>query len=738
MLPTPPPTSSPLAKKLLGLLLLAAPALANSAPERVDFGYAFAPPHRITIGRPSASEKTLLDVEPGKLTVAWSYDDLRSVPLAAFKRPPTPWRIVVTPALDGKPFGRSRWTRGERVLPLLDNRYEDGAGSVRLEAIGGIAAALIRVTARNADSRPHKFAIQSEVQRAQVAHNPAWMTDGEPADALVACQNERADRLLLFALGAEVYPVGRKSMTLEWELAPGETRSGWLVRPYAAYQADLPALRTHDWAREFTQAVSEWRDLLGRASRVEIPDEGVRDAFYASLADLFIMREPLLNGYVGGVPGTEGYRSTAPFEPGLAALALDQLGLHREAADGLRVHIEMQEPNGNWTDPGGWAHHMWGASGFKAWPAMEHYRLTGDRSYLEWVYPRMAASSRWQEAQRKTTRIVKDGQRTAAYGLMPRGMGDCGLMNGTDYFGVFYPHNLLAVFADRLSVEAAEALGRTGDLPELRRIYETALADLRASLARGAIEKDGYRWIPGTPGLTSGSRWGALYALFPTGLLPANDPLIVGTMREMERLMSAGGQPINTGWMQDGSWVAITLDNLAEVHLVRGDADKAVAYLYSTLNHGTPLTTWCEERGQEAGTTKTSGDRQHLWTPLAVVRFVRDALVMERGADLHLASGTGRSWLTQGRATGIHEAPTHFGNVSYRIESDVEHGLIHAAIELPARSRPQRVVLHLRHPGRARLRIVRVNGKDWTDFDAQGETVTLPALGSRVRVEAQY
>jgi hypothetical protein len=60
---------------LVCLLLSQAPAAL--AEERVDFAYAFAPPHRITIGRPGASEKTLLDVEPGSLTVSWSYEDLR-------------------------------------------------------------------------------------------------------------------------------------------------------------------------------------------------------------------------------------------------------------------------------------------------------------------------------------------------------------------------------------------------------------------------------------------------------------------------------------------------------------------------------------------------------------------------------------------------------------------------------------------------------------------------------------
>lgn len=719
------------------LLLLC--CAAAPAAERVDFSYAFAPPHRITVGSPGASEKTLLDVEPGSLAMSWSYDDLRSAPLAAWKAPRTQWHIQVRPTLDGKAFASSRWTRGGGSLPMLDNLYEDPAATVRIEAIGGRTAALFRVTVANRGSETHRIVITAEVRRGWVAHNPSWMEPGRDPDTLVAGQQDRADRVLLLTAGAPVITPGRLSTALEWRLAPGETGSGWLVRPYSAYQGDLPSLRQRDRSSEFDAACREWRELIARAACFEIPDAGAREAFYASFADLFIMREPLARGYVGGIAGTEMYRSSNPVEPSVTAIALDQLGLHAEAADGLRVHLDMQEADGNWSDPTGWVHHCWGASGFKAWAGMEHYRLTGDRAYLESLYPHLAASSRWQESRRRTTRVPgADGKQPVTYGLMPRGMGDGGLMNGDDYFGVFYPHNFLALYADKLAVEAAEILGRAGDAAELRHNYQAGMTDLRASLTGGVIHEDGYPWIPGTPNKTSGSRWGVLYSLFPSGLLAADDPLITGTIRKMESMVSAGGQPLNTGWMRDGVWAAITLDNLAEAHLVRDEGDAAIAYFYSTLNHATPLVTWCEERGQQPGATKISGDRQHLWTPLAVVRFLRDALVMEQGRELHLARATARTWLEDGKPVSASRAPTHFGEVSYRIESAASQGVIRATVQPPSRQRPAAIILHLRHPARARLASVTVNGKPWSDFDAAREQIRLPVEASSLRVEARY
>jgi hypothetical protein len=513
--------------------------------------------------------------------------------------------------------------------------------------------------------------------------------------------------VIVLGIGAPEFAIrGAVCLCPAWTLEPGEQRLGWLVRPYRGYAADLPALRARDWQKEVDEAKAEWRTLLGRAARVSIPDTGVLNAFYACIGDLFIMREPVAGGYIAGTPGTDGYRAPNAGEAAIVAIALDQLGLHKEAAYGFQMCLDQQGDDGNWADPKGWGHLMWCMPGFKCWAAIEHYRLTGGRAYLEAVYPRMRASSRWHERAR--TRVLRNGERPLTYGLMPRGMGDCGLKDGDDLYGIFLPHNIWAVYADRVAVEVAEILGKTDEAKELRGIYETALADLNQTLAGGVISESDYKWIPGVPGKTCGSRWGALNALTPCGILPADHALISGTLRHLRMHMSPGGLPLNTGWMPNGLWVAIALDNLAEAHLVRGEGDEAAALLYATLNHATPLYTWCEERGPEPGAKETTGDRQHLWTPVAVVRAIRDSLVMERGQELHLAQGIARDWLTGGKPVGIQDAPTHFGRVTYELSYDEGANRVRGKVMFPAANPPGRVpltsvTLHVRLPRGLRL-----------------------------------
>ena len=188
--------------------------------------------------------------------------------------------------------------------------------------------------------------------------------------------------------------------------------------------------------------------------------------------------------------------------------------------------------------------------------------------------------------------------------------------------------------------------------------------------------------------------------------------------------------------MKDGMWVAITLDNLAETLLFRGEGDAAIKYLYATLNHGTPLYSWCEERGQEPGAKKTSGDRQHLWTPAAVGRFIRDALILENEDTLHLAMGTDRSWLEQGKTIAVKYMPTYFGQISYEISSDVDNDQIHWVILMPARQSLRIAVLHCRHPMSLPIKSVTVNGKNWPGFEP--ESIYLEGMTGSVTVSVRY
>jgi hypothetical protein len=116
----------------------------------------------------------------------------------------------------------------------------------------------------------------------------------------------------------------------------------------------------------------------------------------------------------------------------------------------------------------------------------------------------------------------------------------------------------------------------------------------------------------------------------------------------------------------------------------------------------------------------------------------RNMLVTEIGDGLWVTRATPRAWLEQGKKISVKNAPTYYGTVAYEIVSDVDNGKISATVEMPSRKAPKEVTLRLRHPKAAPIKSVTVNGKPWSEFNTDKETITLKGLAGTVTVTAQY
>lgn len=73
----------------------------------VDFSYAFASPHRLTVCLPNSSHKILLDCRETNMRMVWTYEDPRPMPLATF----------MVPKPDVVPAGRE-WQHSALPTPL--------------------------------------------------------------------------------------------------------------------------------------------------------------------------------------------------------------------------------------------------------------------------------------------------------------------------------------------------------------------------------------------------------------------------------------------------------------------------------------------------------------------------------------------------------------------------------------------------------------------------------------------
>jgi hypothetical protein len=117
--------------------------------------------------------------------------------------------------------------------------------------------------------------------------------------------------------------------------------------------------------------------------------------------------------------------------------------------------------------------------------------------------------------------------------------------------------------------------------------------------------------------------------------------------------------------------------------------------------------------GQYFGPPSTDG----AWFEL-----YRNMLIHELDDDtLLLLQATPRKWLEHGKTIEVERAPTYYGRLSMKIESQAASSKILVQIDMPDRRRPSVLIVRLRHPSGKPIKSVTVNGRDWTDFDVQKE-----------------
>jgi len=488
--------------------------------------------------------------------------------------------------------------------------------------------------------------------------------------------------------------------------------------------------------------------------------------------------------YPYGILGAETYMVLA---------ALDLMGSHQAAEDGLYQWVSLpmdpnskghhpwalpDRPNGLFSEghgclthavgPGGLGGHMDGIHAFGpgsiGWALTEHYWLTGDKEWLKAYAPRIKANAEWMLRQRKVVSgMVPGGKRLWCKGLQPalQVTPDSGGLWMQFYECEAYYWISISRLAATLSVVDPEGGAK------LKAEAEAYRKDLRAAVERSIAlspvvpVRDGtfHSVIPfacyvrgvstgawGWERDGSGEHVGPLYwetvqsaaaLVSPAGLMPASDVRVQGYLDVLEdRLLlenanaerRSNGDWFMAGWQYQGG-----LERTSNMHLA---GDDIPVFIRSFLNdYAIDI---LPNDGYIFNEHAVHGPPDKIFEEAAFLERFRNLLVMDDGKNLWLARATLRAWLEQGKRLSIKNAPTHFGDISYEITSDVEHGTIKATIELPERGHPDAVLLRLRHPQTKPIKSVTVNGKKWTGFDKEKEIIHLKGLTGRVVVEARY
>jgi hypothetical protein len=195
-----------------------------------------------------------------------------------------------------------------------------------------------------------------------------------------------------------------------------------------------------------------------------------------------------------------------------------------------------------------------------------------------------------------------------------------------------------------------------------------------------------------------------------------------------------------------GPWMNVqNIDDLYTTRYVlarleRDEPDRALVTFYGKLAQGMTRDTFIDgeasviepldEFGRQMGLPPNSAANAHF---LLMLRYM---LVQDYDTDddgradtLRLAFATPRRWLEDGKQIVVERAPSEFGNVSFRIQSDLKNHRMIAEIDLPPRT-PKRSLLRFRLPPGKQIAEAQFPKID-------GETLDLSGQRGHVRLDVQ-
>jgi hypothetical protein len=546
----------------------------------------------------------------------------------------------------------------------------------------------------------------------------------------------------------------------------------WIKRPYDCPTKDSPSIANLQGDRLLTGAESFWQDLWARGAKIDLPEKEIVDFYYSSLAYVLILTERDAQGDLWTLDGPGEYVHYWGRGEYFQARAMEVGGYLDTARETVEHSFRLQKDDGEWDWPAisGWP--AWDSIGGNAGSVWDYYLYSRDRTWLERAYPHLLAAARWIAYHREETEVpphaprgaqpikrqipwscmpepeppLAPGEKPYWWGLLPWGYGDSGLSEGHAYV-----HNVMALYAVKCAWQAATVLGRQSDVAQLSSEYADYKQAILASMRRAiSLETDSPPYLPAMPTYPQGAVSQSLLAVYPTELLPPDDPWVTGLLERIERT-ELQGLPTNMAWLGlSGVWPGESM-NVAETYLRRGDIHSTVNMLIATLNHSYSTNVWKEEIRVDKNLPVTcrqnepnhkvipngvgTGDMPEAWGNANLVNLVRDMLLREEGNELYLFSGIPADWIDIGETISVQGPRTTFGGrmASIRL-SYPEAGKMVLLVTSP----PGSAEVLARFPpadGHA-IKSASVNGKPVKDFS--GSQVSLKNPAGSLTVEVRF
>ncbi len=586
--------------------------------------------------------------------------------------------------------------------------------------------------------------------------------------------------------------VFEKVLKFEMGLRPGERRSVRLAvssnsKGFSA--REIESLRDIDFLSVRDRRATDLRSILAQGSQICVPEQVVNNIWKAQI--LYNQPQMVQAADRDYYMPVQGYLGVWPWEAMKMLVPLDAMGYHDDVRKSLEYFLKMQDKyppfgqvkdySGYFSGTGAFEESGWekdpestiygvfaemnkgnqrGFPGWMNWTGSvlytfaEHYFYTNDRTWLQSVAAPLLKACNWIVKERQQTKQMNsEGQKVLQYGLMPA---------GEPYDNSFteeMEHSLayFFCFTDGYTCQGlnriAQAFAEIGH-PEGQRLLEEAKEYHHDVLEvmRRVRQTDpnlppypDHLNGPSTPGWADFA-CGAL-ALVDTRFIDPNDPALLQLENYMKKHYNRNAVGLTGGLRKDGDlrfpnayYVDFSEDIWQRVWMLRGETEKALLAFYSTLAFGVDKETLGSVERFDLYDQRYSPFFMDASGSSRIVGMVRQTLLMEEGAVLHLLKGVPRRWLEDGKSIEVKDGRTYFGRIDLREESRADQGkiLVNLSLQILHLERLREIQLRIPHPSKREIKQVLVNGKAWQQLDRAREVITITPVENQYAVEIQY
>ena len=450
-------------------------------------------------------------------------------------------------------------------------------------------------------------------------------------------------------------------LVYRWKLEPGQSREVALVIPQTG-SAQLPAGFDADKAQQ--QVAQQWRGKLDRV-RISVPAEGkpVVDTLRTALAHMLISRiGPRLQ------PGTRSYSRSWIRDGAMISEGLLRLG--RE--DVVRDYVDWFAPyqfadgmvpccvddRGSDPVPENDSH------GELIFNVAEYYRYTGDKPFLEKMWPHVLGAYDYMEKLRASERTEDNFMRNPAfYGMMPVSISHEGYSAKPVHS---YWDNFWALRGYKDAVMLAGALDKPDEVARFSTARDEFSGDLTASLA-AAVRQHQLDFLPGSAELGDFDATSTTIALAPGGEQQRLPPELLNNTFERYWKEFTDRRDSKREWKDYTPYEWRNVSAFVRLGW-RDRAWDATAFFFKD-RAPQPWNQWAEVVSRTPRTPFFVGDLPHAWVASDFVRSVLDMFAYGREADasLVIAAGTPTRWF-DGKGIGIAELRTPYGRLNYTLQ----------------------------------------------------------------------